>query len=568
MQDILNGLSTGFEVAFQPMNLLFVLIGVTVGTLIGLLPGLGPVATIALLLPLTFNLDPAGAIMMLAGIYYGSMYGGRIPAILLRLPGDASAVVTTFDGYPLAQQGKAGRALGITAIGSFLGGTVSIIGLSLLAPSLAQVAGGVSSPDMFVLTALGLVLVSFIGSGSRVKSMTAAALGMLVAVIGLDPITSDERLTFGNYELIAGVHVVAIAVGLFGIGEIMKNAEKGFYGGVAKTAVERILPTKSDWLATRWAILRSSIIGFFVGIIPGGGGTISAVIAYGSERRFSKNPEKFGKGAMDGLAATETADNASSNSAFLPLLTLGVPPNPVLALIFGALLLHNITPGPQMMDENPDVFWGVIASMYVGNILLLILNLPLIGMFTKILKVPGSIMAPIIIVVAIAGVYSVRNSMLDVLMAIIFGAVGYILRTFNYDLGPFILGFILGPIIEQHFRRSMQLSDGSFEIFFTRPIPLVVLSLLLVGIIWFTIDARRKKNSPTMDPYQEAIRSGANNGEETPELATAKVTTQATAATETEVREADAEQPVTKPVRPAEGPNPEEPRQDESGRTD
>lgn len=507
MNDILNGLGHGFGVALQPENLLFVLIGVTVGTLIGLIPGLGPVATIALLLPLTFNLEPAGAIMMLAGIYYGSMYGGRIPAILLRLPGDASAVVTTFDGYPLAQQGKAGSALGITAIGSFIGGTIAILGLTFLAPSLARVAGSVSSPDMFVLAAMGLLMIAFIGSGSKVKALVAAALGIIVAVIGLDPNTAEPRLTFGNFELTAGIHIVAVAVGLFGIGEIMFNAEKGFYGGLGKTKLARILPTKAEWVKSRLAILRASVIGFFIGIIPGGGGTISSVVAYGTERRFSKEPEKFGKGAIDGLAATETADNASSNSSFLPLLTLGVPPNPVLALIFGALLLQNITPGPQLVNEHPDVFWGVIASMYVGNVLLLLLNLPLIGLFVKMLRIPGNVMAPIILIVAVAGVYSVRNSMFDVLMCIVFGVVGYFLRTFNFDLGPFILGFILGPILEDHFRRSMVLSDGSFSIFFTRPIPLVLMGLLLLVVIWVIIDTRRKSRRPTFDQFAEAART-------------------------------------------------------------
>lgn len=489
--DILEGLASGFAVALSPMNLLFVFLGVTIGTLIGLLPGLGPVATIALLLPLTFNLDPAAAIMMLAGIYYGSMYGGRIPAILLRLPGDASSVVTTFDGFPLAQQGKAGSALGITAIGSFLGGTAAIIGLTVLAPTLARVAGGISSPDMFALAGLGMLMIAFIGSGSKTKALAAAALGILVAVVGLDPMTAEERFTFGSFELIAGIHIVAVAVGLFGIGEILHNAEGGFYAGLKKTALHNVLPTRADWLISRLAILRASVIGFFIGIIPGGGGTISSVLAYGAERRFSKQPEKFGKGAIDGLAATETADNASSNSAFIPLLTLGVPPNPVLALIFGALLLHNITPGPQLIDEHPDVFWGVIASMYIGNVMLLVLNLPLIGVFVKLLRVRGAVMAPIILVVAVAGVYSVRNSLFDVGMCVAFGVVGYVLRKFNYDLGPFILGFILGPILEEHFRRSMALSGGSIDIFFERPLPVLAMAAVAAGLVWFLVDRYR-----------------------------------------------------------------------------
>jgi putative tricarboxylic transport membrane protein len=483
--DALLGLGEGFAVAFQPMNLLFVLIGVTVGTLIGLLPGLGPVATIALLLPLTFTMEPAGAIMMLAGIYYGSMYGGRIPAILLRLPGDASAVVTTFDGYPLAQQGRAGPALGITAIGSFIGGTIAIVGLTLLAPALASVAGQVQAADMFALAALGLLMVTMVGSGSKVKAFAGATLGMLVAVVGMDPITAEGRMTFGSIDLIGGIHIVAVAVGLFGIGEILHNADQGFYKGVQNTSLDRVMPTKADWIQSRFAILRASVLGFFIGVIPGGGGTISSVMAYGVEKKFSKHPERFGKGAIDGLAATETADNASSNSAFIPLLTLGVPPNPVLALIFGALLLHNITPGPNLIDENPDVFWGVIASMYIGNVLLLVLNLPLIGLFTRLLKVRGAVMAPIIAIVAVAGVYSVRNSVFDVFMCIVFGVVGYLLRVFNFNLGPFILGFILGPILELQFRRSMLVSDGDITVFLQRPLVQVILAIAVLGVLWY-----------------------------------------------------------------------------------
>ncbi|MCJ8503978.1 tripartite tricarboxylate transporter permease [Kocuria flava] len=484
--DILEGLASGFLIAFSPTNLLYVTLGVLIGTVIGLIPGLGPVAAIALLLPLTFELDPATAIMMLAGIYYGSMYGGRIPAILLRLPGDASAVVTTFDGYPLAQQGKAGPALGITAIGSFLGGTVAIIGLSFLAPTLAGVAGGVGAPDLFALALIGLLMIAFIGSGSKFKALAVAGLGILVATVGLDPISGQERLTFGSTGLLAGVDIVAVAVGMFGIGEILYNAEHGFYKGTKGLKLTNKLPSRADWVLSRFAILRGSVIGFFVGILPGGGGTISSVLAYGVERRVSKRPEKFGKGAIEGLAATETADNASSNSAFIPLLTLGIPPNPVLALIFGALLLQNITPGPNLVNEHPDVFWGVIASMYIGNILLLILNLPLIGVFVQMLRVRGSLMAPIILIVSICGVYSVRNSLFDVLTAIVFGVVGYLLRKVGFDLGPFILGFILGPILEVQFRRSMLMSDGSFSVFLERPLTLMV-GVVIVGAIFASL---------------------------------------------------------------------------------
>ncbi|AGF73752.1 tripartite tricarboxylate transporter permease [Corynebacterium halotolerans] len=481
--DIISSLATGFEVAFSPINLFYVTLGVVVGTVIGLIPGLGPVTAIALLLPLTFNLDAATAIMLLAGIYYGSMYGGRIPAILLRLPGDASSVVTTFDGYPLAKQGKAGSALGLTAIASFIGGTVAIIGLTFLAPTLATFAAGIGAPDLFALALIGLLMIIFIGQGSKAKAMITGGLGILVASIGLDPISGAERLTFGSLDLLSGIDIVAVAVGLFGIGETLYNAEHGFHAGMKKMKLDRTLPSRADWLLSRMAILRSSILGFFVGVIPGGGGTVSSVLAYGVERKISKRPEKFGKGAIEGLAATETADNASSNSAFIPLLTLGVPPNPVLALIFGALLLQNITPGPTMINEHPEVFWGVIASMYIGNILLLALNLPLIRIFVQVLRLRGSVMAPIILVVAICGVFSVRNSLFDVAVAIVFGIIGYLLRKASFDLGPFILGFILGPILEVQFRRSMLVSDGDFGVFLDRPLSLAVILIIMAVIV-------------------------------------------------------------------------------------
>lgn len=495
--DILTSLASGFEVAFSPINLFYVTLGVVVGTVIGLIPGLGPVTAIALLLPLTFNLDAATAIMLLAGIYYGSMYGGRIPAILLRLPGDASSVVTTFDGYPLAKQGKAGPALGLTAISSFIGGTIAIMGLTFLAPTLAKFAGGIGAPDLFALALIGLLMIIFIGQGSKAKALITGGLGILVASIGLDPISGAERLTFGSLDLLSGIDIVAVAVGLFGIGETLYNAEHGFHSGAKKIKLDRILPSKADWLLSRMAILRASILGFFVGAIPGGGGTVSSVLAYGVERKVSKRPEKFGKGAIEGLAATETADNASSNSAFIPLLTLGVPPNPVLALIFGALLMQNITPGPTMIDDHPEIFWGVIASMYIGNILLLALNLPLIRIFVQVLRLRGSIMAPIILVVAICGVFSVRNSLFDVGVAIVFGIIGYLLRKASFDLGPFILGFILGPILEVQFRRAMLISDGDLRIFLDRPLSLTVI-LIILALIVHTILTKVRTRQRTM----------------------------------------------------------------------
>lgn len=506
--DIIGGLLSGFGVALEPHNILIVTIGVLVGTVIGLIPGLGPVTAIALLLPFTYELNAATAVMLLAGIYYGSMYGGRIPAILLRLPGDASAVVTTFDGYPMTQQGKAGRALSITAIGSFLGGTVAIIGLSILAPTLAHFAGSITAPDMFVLAALGLLMIAFIGSGSTAKALVMGGLGILVAAVGIEPISGADRLTFGSLNLLSGINIVAVAVGLFGIGEILYTAEHGFFGGASQhRSLKAGLPSRTDWLRSRLSIVRGAIIGFLIGIIPGGGGTVSSVVAYGVEKKISRRPQRFGRGAVEGLAATETADNASSNSSFIPLLTLGVPPNPVLALIFGALLMQNIVPGPNLVSDHPDVFWGVIASMYIGNLLLLVLNLPLVGVFVQLLRVRGTIMAPIILLVAVCGVYSVRTSMFDVGVAVVFGILGYMLRKARFDLGPFILGFILGPILEVQFRRTMRISDGHIGIFLERPLTFIVALIILTAVVSALVNKFRAR--------QEKLRLAANDPDTT-----------------------------------------------------
>lgn len=509
MQDIFSGLATGFGVAFSPMNLLFVLIGVVVGTLIGLIPGLGPVTAIALLLPITYELDATTAIMMLAGIYYGSMYGGRIPAILLRLPGDASAVVTTFDGYPMAKKGRASEALSLSGIGSFIGGTVAIIGLTFLAPLAANITAQIKSADLFALALVGLLMIILLTNGSKAKALIMGALGIVIATVGLDPITGQARLTFGSMDLLSGIDIVAVAVGLFGVGELLYNAEHGFFKGMGKANLKPKMPSKADWAVSKFAIARASIIGFLIGIIPGGGGTVSSVVAYGVEKKVSKHPEKFGTGAPEGLAATETADNASSNSSFIPLLTLGVPPNPVLALIFGALLLQNITPGPTLVQDHPDVFWGVIASMYIGNVLLLALNLPLVGLFAQMLRIRGSLMAPIILLIALVGVYSVRNSLFDVVTTIFFGLLGYVLRKANFDLGPLILGFILGPILEVEFRRTMLVSGGDFGIFLVSPVVLGIGLLIIALLAWSIIsnfrkrqiELRRKANDPDHTMY-------------------------------------------------------------------
>jgi putative tricarboxylic transport membrane protein len=495
--EVINGLAEGFSTALSPMNLLYVTLGVLIGTVVGLLPGLGSTATIALLLPLTYHLEPASAIIMLAGIYYGGMYGGRIPSILLRLPGDSSAVITTLDGYPLARQGRAGAALTITAVGSFVGGTIAIVLMSLLAPALAKFAGRIGPPEIFLLAVVGLVLISFVGSGSRIKSTTMGALGLLLATIGIDAVSATPRVTFGLVDLDAGINIVALAVGLFGLGEVFNTIYERHSVSISNSGLGRLWPTRDDFRKSLGAIIRASGIGFLIGVIPGGGGAVSSIVAYGAEKNFSKQPEQFGKGAIDGLAATETADNASSNAAFIPLLTLGIPPNPVIALIFGALLIQNITPGPQLVDSHPDIFWGVIASMYIGNVLLILFNVPLIGVFVQLLRVRPTILNAVIVIVALIGVYSSQNRLFDVGIAVVFGVIGFVLKRMNFELGPLILGFILGPILEVQFRRTMLMSDGSFDLFVTRPYSLgLLLIFAIIGVVIWLFSRRKNTEQP------------------------------------------------------------------------
>lgn len=493
----LDGLVLGFEVAFAFENLLYVTLGVLIGTIVGLLPGLGPTAGIAILLPFTYTMDPASGIIMLAGIYYGTMYGGRIPAILLNIPGDSSSVITTLDGYPLAQKGKAGSALGVTAIGSFIGGTIAIVALTVFAPIVAQFAIRVGAPEMFLLALGGLMMVTLIGSSSPSKALVTAGLGLILGVVGTDVISGLPRLTFGNVNLSAGISIVPLAVGFFGIGEILYNIDQKIQAKLATNQIGNYFPTKSDLKKSWPAMLRASVIGTGLGVIPGGGGTLSSIIAYSAEKRFAKNSNEFGHGAINGLAATETADNSSSNSAFIPMLTLGLPPNPVLAVIFGALLLQNITPGPRLISDHPDIFWGVIASMYIGNIVLLILNLPLIRVFVQILKVPTYILMPSIVLVAFAGVYSANNNAFDLVLVVAFGILGYLFKKTGFDLAPLILAFILGPVMESEFSRSMLMSGGDFSIFVTRPGSLSLLIAIVAVIVVTTVLTLRSRRSVT-----------------------------------------------------------------------
>jgi putative tricarboxylic transport membrane protein len=470
----------GFGVVLEPANLLYCLIGVVIGMVIGVLPGLGPAATIAILLPVTIGLEPVTSIIMLAGIFYGAQYGGTITSVLLRLPGEASSVVTVFDGYALARQGKAGTALGIAAIGSFFGGTVSIVALSLLAPLVAGFALDFGPPEYTALAMLGILLVSTVSGGHRLKAVIAACLGLLLATVGRDGFTGAERFTFGNLSLADGLDFVPIAMGLFGLGEILHNLEERHHTTPAPVAVANVWPAKADLKQSSGAIGRGSVLGFVLGILPGGGATLASLAAYALEKRRAEQPERFGRGAVEGVAAPETANNAAATSSFIPLLTLGIPANATMAVIFGALLIHGVSPGPQLVTQQPELFWGVVNSMYVGNILLLIMSIPLVGLFVKILRVRATLLAPITVLITLIGVYTVNNDVFDIVLVIVFGAIGYLMKKFGFDPGPLVLAFVLGSLLEDSLRRSLLIFDGDPAGFFTRPISGVLLAVFVL----------------------------------------------------------------------------------------
>jgi putative tricarboxylic transport membrane protein len=483
---------SGFEVVLQPINLFYVFAGVLIGMVIGVLPGLGPAATIALLLPTTYVIPPESAVILLAGIYYGAYYGGTITSILLRLPGEAATVVTTFDGYQMAQQGRAGPALGIAAIGSFIGGIISVVGLIFLAPILASFALSFGPPELTALAVLGLLLVTYLGTTSFVKSLIVAGFGLLLATVGIDPISGMARFTFGSTDLLRGLDFVAIVMGVFGLGEVLYNLDQEGRMSTVTSRISRVWPTMRDWAQARGAIFRGSVLGFFIGVLPGGGGLVSSLASYALEKRLAREPERFGNGAIEGVAGPETANNAGSTSSFIPLLTLGIPPNVVLALIMGALLIQGIIPGPQLINQHPQIFWGVIASMVIGNLVLLILNIPLVGVFVQLLRVRMGILAALIVVVTMIGVYSVNNNVSDIWIMLVFGALGYVMRKTGFEPGPLALAFVLGPILEQSFRQSVLISGGSPDIFFTRPISGALFGIALLIIVFSIFQFIRK----------------------------------------------------------------------------
>jgi putative tricarboxylic transport membrane protein len=491
--ELLHHLATGFGVALEPANLFACFVGVFIGTLIGVLPGIGPVGAMSLLLPVTFKSSPEAAIIMLAGIYYGSMYGGSTTSILVNIPGEAASVVTCLDGYQMARQGRAGAALGIAAFGSFIAGTFAVVGLMLVAPPLSRFALRFGPPEYFSLMVLGLTILVYLAHGSMVKALIMGLLGIVLGLIGLDPFNTKARLTFGQMDLMDGIGLVPIVMGLFGVSEVLLNIERQVTREALKTKIGGLLPSAQDWLESKWALIRGTVLGFFLGILPGGGGVIASFISYAVEKKFSKTPELFGKGAIAGVAGPESANNAAAGGAFIPLLTLGIPTNAVIALLLGALMIHGVQPGPLLMKQNPGLFWGVIASMYIGNVMLLVLNLPLIGIWVQVLKIPYRILFPIILLLCLVGVYSISNSVFDIYIMVGFGLFGYLMKKFEYEGAPLILAFVLGPMVEVNLRKSLIMSDGSFFLFFTRPLSAFFLILAIVLLVFPLIPKWGKK---------------------------------------------------------------------------
>jgi len=482
-------LSLGFATALTPENLVYCFIGVLLGTLIGVLPGLGPTATIALLLPITFSLSPTSSMIMLAGIYYGAQYGGSTTAILVNLPGEASSVVTALDGYQMARQGRAGPALSIAALGSFFAGTVSTLVVAISAPYLTQVVLAVGPAEYFALMVMGLMCAVVLARGSVLSAMAMVCLGVLVGLIGTDVYTASPRFTFGILELFDGVEIVAIAVGVFGVAEIFRNLEKPDGSTAAIAKIGRLLPTKQDLVATIGPTIRGTVLGSVLGVLPGGGALLSSFLSYAAEKKVSRHPERFGNGAIEGVAGPESANNAGAQTSFIPMLTLGLPSNAVMALMISALIIQGIVPGPEVITSNPDLFWGLIASMWIGNAMLVVLNLPLIGLWIRLISVPYKALFPAIIIFSVIGTFSVNNSAFDVYTVIVFAVLGYILIKFGNEPAPLLLGIVLGPLLEENLRRAMVIARGDPIALVSRPLTATLLGATVLVLVFAMIPA-------------------------------------------------------------------------------
>ena len=495
--DILENLSLGFSTAFGLANLFYCFIGVVLGTLIGVLPGLGPVATIAMLLPITFNFEPVTALIMLAGIFYGAQYGGSTTAILVNLPGEASSVITALDGYAMARNGQAGKALATAAIGSFIAGTIATFLIALFAPPLAEMAMRFGPAEYFSLLVMGLIVSIVLAHGSLLHAIGMILLGLLLGIIGTDVNSGAERFTFGAPWLADGIGFVVLAMGMYGVGEIVNNLEKKETRDVMLKHVSGLRLSWAEFKQILPAILRGTGIGSFLGILPGGGAVLSSFAAYAVEKKLSKNPIPFGQGAIEGVAGPEAANNAGAQTSFIPMLTLGIPSNPTMAIMIGAMMIHSIQPGPAVLTEQPALFWGLIVSMWIGNFFLIVLNLPLIGMWVKLITAPYHLMYPVILVFCAIGVISINNTEWDVFMMAAFGLIGYVFGKLECEPAPMLLGFILGPMMEEYLRRALLMSSGDFSVFITRPLSATMLALSVVALIVVLSPAISKKREET-----------------------------------------------------------------------
>lgn len=500
--DVFQNILTGFSIAVTPVNLLLCLVGCFVGTLIGVLPGIGPAATIALLLPVTFTIPPASAIIMLSGIFYGAMYGGSTTAILVNIPGEAASAITCIDGYQMARQGRAGPALGISAFGSFIAGTVGVVLLMLIAPPVAELALKFGPPEIFAVMVLGLTILSYLSSGSLLKAFIIAIIGLFIGMIGID-IAGIYRFTFGIPDFYDGIGLVPVLMGLFGVGEVLLNLEQIITRDVFHTKLRGLLPNREDWKRSLMPIARGTGIGFLLGVIPGPSNTISSFVSYAVEKRLSKHPEEFGKGAIEGVAGPESANNSACAGNFIPVLTLGIPTSAVMAVIVGAFIIHGVTPGPLLIKNNPDIFWGTIASMYIGNFMLLMLNLPLIGIWVKVLKIPYGILFPLILLFCFVGAYANNNSLVDLNVMVFFGLVGYIMKKTGFEPAPLVMAYILCPFLEEALRQSLIKSHGDFSIFFKRPISATILGLAFLFIILNVFTGMKQQRKKFLEKIKE-----------------------------------------------------------------
>jgi putative tricarboxylic transport membrane protein len=482
--EILQSLVYGFSVALTPQNLFYCFLGTVLGTAVGVLPGLGTITGVAILIPATLGMNPTSALIMLAGIYYGAQYGGSTTAILLNLPGESTSVMTCVDGHQMARQGRAGQALGMAAIASFIAGTVGVVALMVIAPTLAKVALTFGPPEYAALMILSLTTIGALLGESAIKGMITGVLGLMIGTVGIDTQSGVSRFTFGIPNLLEGISFLSVIVGMFGVAEVLENIENRLRTEPVRGKLKRLLPDAADWIAARMSIVRGTVVGFFLGTLPGIGATAATMIAYVTERRASRHPERFGSGAIEGVAAPEAANNASATGAMVPLLTLGIPASGTAAVMLAALILNDVRPGPRLFETNPDLVWGVIASMYIGNAMLLVLNLPLIGIWVRLIRIRYEILGPATLFFAFIGVYAAETNIFEVYVMIVAGVIGYLLRKLRFPEGPLILGLVLGPLLEEQLRRSLTLSLGDPTILISRPISGVIIAVAALCLVW------------------------------------------------------------------------------------